>query len=92
MRTLFVRPTQDWPVLGLQGQKLGSIVRCALDAGSGRLKYLELQTPWQTIHLDWPHLEFDEHQQSFKVSKHIVVHSRSSQASDDIPDSGSCDS
>ncbi len=70
MRTLFARPTQEWPVLGLQGQKLGSIVRCAFDAGTGELKYLELQTSWQTIHLDWPNLRFDEKQQVFKLSKH----------------------
>ncbi len=69
MQTLFVRPTQDWPVLGLQGQKLGNIVRCAFDADTGRLKYLELQTSWQTIHLDWPNLRFDEQLQSFKLTK-----------------------
>lgn len=92
MRTLFARPTQDWPVLGLQGQKLGSIVRCAFDAGTGRLKYLELKTSWQTIHLDWPALEFDENQQSFKLHKHGGISRRLSQASDDTPGSVDRDS
>jgi hypothetical protein len=81
MRTLFARPTQDWPVLGLQGQKLGSIVRCAFDADTGRLKYLELQTSWQTIHLDWPHLRFDEQLQSFKLTKIGQASGRNPQAS-----------
>lgn len=92
MRTLFARPTQDWPVLGLQGQKLGSIARCAFDAGTGRLKYLELKTSWQTIHLDWPNLEFDETQQSFKLSKPAGINGREPQASDDIPGSGDWES
>lgn len=83
MRTLYARPTQDWPVLGLHGQKLGNIVCCAFDARTGRLKYLELQTSWQTIHLDWPNLEFDENQQSFKVIKHIGVQNSAAQVSDD---------
>lgn len=69
MRTLYSRPTQDWPVLGLQGQRLGTIVRCALDAGTGRVKYLQLRTSWQTIDIAWSHLEFDETQQSFKLNK-----------------------
>lgn len=92
MRTLFARPTQDWPVLGLQGQKLGNIERCAFDAETGRLKYMELRTSWQTIHLEWPNLEFDENQQSFKLSKHIGVINRAAQASDDRPESDDWDS
>jgi hypothetical protein len=72
MRTLYSRPTQDWPVVGLQGQKLGSIVRCAMDAETGKVKYLQLRTSWQTIDIAWTNLVFDEHQQSFKLNRKIT--------------------
>ena len=70
MRTLYARPTQEWPVIGLHGQRLGHIVRCALDAKTGKVKYVELRTSWQTIGIEWPNLEFNEKQQSFQLSKH----------------------
>lgn len=69
MATLYARPTQTWPVLGLQGQLLGTIERCALDAATGELKYLELRTAWQKINIEWPHLLFDEQRQAFRLNK-----------------------
>lgn len=89
MRTLYARPTQDWPVLGLQGQTLGTIVSCALDAGTGKVKYVELKTSWQTMYIQWPNVEFDEKRQSFKLNKHGTIDSLASQAS---PGSADCDS
>ena len=89
MHTLYARPTKDWPVLGLQGQKLGTIVGCALDAGTGKVKYVELRTSWQTIYIQWPNVEFDEQRQSFKLNKHGTVESLANQP---FPDSGDCNS
>jgi hypothetical protein len=71
MATLFARPTHAWPVLGLQGQLLGNVERCALDATTGELKYLELRTAWQKIDIEWVKLEFDEQSQSFKLNQKV---------------------
>lgn len=89
MHTLFARPTQDWPVLGLQGQRLGTIVSCAVDAGTGHVKYLQLRTPWQTIDLQWSVLKFDEKQQSFKLYKHSTGGRKPHAAGDGPADSDS---
>lgn len=71
MSTLYARPTHAWPVLGLQGQLLGEIERCALDAVTGELMYIELRTAWQKIDIEWTKLEFDEQRQSFKLNNRI---------------------
>lgn len=80
MATLYALPAQDWPVLGLQGQFLGNIERCALDASTGELLYLELRTAWQKIDIEWPNLEFDEQQQSFRLQKSAAMVRRRAQA------------
>jgi hypothetical protein len=69
MSTLYARPTEDWPVLGLQEQSLGTVVCCALDAATGEVKFLQLRTAWQTIDIEWHNLVFDENRQTFKLHR-----------------------
>jgi sporulation protein YlmC with PRC-barrel domain len=69
--TLFARPVNAWPVIGLRGQHLGTVEQCAIDPEGGAVSYLVLRTPWQTIDIDWPDLEFDQQQQSFKLIRKI---------------------
>lgn len=92
MATLYAQPTQDWPVLGLQGQLLGNIVRCTVDTATGEVVHLELRTAWQTIGLDWPSLQFDEAQQLFRLNKPAIISRRHSHSSDAAPGCRSCES
>ena len=92
MATLYTQPTQDWPVLGLQGQLLGNIVRCTLDTATGEIVHLELRTAWQTIGLDWPSLQFDENKQLFRLNKPANVNRPQGQASDTVSGCKPCES
>lgn len=47
-------------LLGLQGQHLGAVRRCALDLHSGRIHTVELCTPWQTLSLPWERVTLRE--------------------------------
>jgi hypothetical protein len=60
MATLYARPTYPWPLLGLKGQLLGNVERCALDATTGELVSVELQTAWQKIDIEWTSIEYDD--------------------------------
>jgi len=67
MAILYVQPVQRWPVLGLHGQRLGTVETCALDPDTGKVKHLVLRTQWQTIDIEWPYLVFREEHQSFQL-------------------------
>jgi hypothetical protein len=67
MMTVYAQLEQAWPVQGLQGQRLGTIERCAIDIDSGVVRYMELKTDWQTIAIDWRGLKFDKHKQQFRL-------------------------
>jgi hypothetical protein len=60
MGKVYAKLRPAWPVVGLQGQRLGTVERCAIDVSAGVVTHLELKTAWQTIDIEWPGLEFDE--------------------------------
>lgn len=74
MITVYARPTQEWQVLGLQEQNLGSIVGFSLDPTTGKIKSLSLKTEWQTIDIQWLNLEFNERLQAFKLHKSATIY------------------
>jgi sporulation protein YlmC with PRC-barrel domain len=67
MMRVYAKLEQSWPVVGLKGQRLGTVERCAIDINTGVVKYLQLQTAWQMIDIDWQGLTFDKERQHFRL-------------------------
>lgn len=65
--TIYAKLEQPWPVVGLKGQRLGTVERCAIDINTGVVKHLQLQTAWQNIDIDWQGLTFDQDRQYFRL-------------------------
>lgn len=57
--TTWVQLGEPWIMLGLRGQELGQVRRCALDVHTGRVRAVELSTPWQRIAIPWHRVQVD---------------------------------
>ncbi len=68
MSTIQAQTLRAWPVFGIHGQCLGTTNRCVLDVSEGTICCLELKTPWQTLEIEWPQIEFDETCQGFRLT------------------------
>lgn len=48
-----------WQMLGVHGQPVGTVNACGIDLHTGRIKYLVLETPWQTLTVPWQAVRVD---------------------------------
>ncbi|TGD76195.1 hypothetical protein E4634_01220 [Mangrovimicrobium sediminis] len=67
--TITVRLDHAMLMLGLQGQQLGLVKQARLDAESGELLGLVLETRWQHVELPWRDVEFDGNDAVFRLSR-----------------------
>lgn len=49
----------QWQMLGVHGQHIGSVDACGIDLDSGRVAYVLLVTPLQSITIPWERVQFD---------------------------------
>ncbi|MBN7798347.1 hypothetical protein [Parahaliea mediterranea] len=61
-------------MLGLRGQELGLVRWATLDAASGSLEELLLETRWQQIAIPWRRVEFDEQRDVFRLVSQKSTH------------------
>lgn len=62
-----VQLPREWILLGLRGQRLGTVASCGLDMQSGRVKYLVLATPWQQLKIAWQSVQVDTTRECFRL-------------------------
>lgn len=65
--TLRMRLPQTWEMLGLHGQALGRVDTCGVDLQTGRISYLVLETPWQTLSIPWQAVDVDNRHSRFQL-------------------------
>lgn len=61
------RLARKWLVVGLRGQQVGTAESCVIDLDSGRIKYLLLTTPWQTLKVPWQSVSVDAEHERFQL-------------------------
>ncbi len=54
-------------MLGVHGQRIGSVEACGIDLASGRIRYLILATAWQTISVPWERVRLDRDNRRFQL-------------------------
>lgn len=54
-------------MVGLQGQQVGTVEYCGLELESGRVKYVLLTTPWQTLKIPWQSVCVDTKRDRFRL-------------------------
>ncbi|RLQ20643.1 hypothetical protein DWB85_16715 [Seongchinamella sediminis] len=62
-----MRLPQTWELLGLHGQALGRVDACGVDLQTGRISYLILETPWQTLSIPWQAVHVDNRHNRFQL-------------------------
>ena len=50
---------RQWEMAGVHGQHLGFVDALGIDFDSGRIAYVVLATPWQTIMIPWDRVQLD---------------------------------
>lgn len=66
-RATQVRLPRPWPMLGVHGQPVGTVDACGIDLKTGRINYLMLETPWQTLKIPWQTVRVDEDRGRFQM-------------------------
>ena len=56
-----------WQMLGVHGQRIGSVEACGIDLDSGRMRYLVLATALQTISVPWERVRLDRDNKRFQL-------------------------
>jgi len=81
-QTTRMRLPQTWQMLGLHGQVVGKVESCGIDMHTGRIKYLVLETPWQTLTIPWQTVCVESSQGRFQLrGKHRQIRSKGAQGS-----------
>ena len=66
-QTARMRLPHTWQMLGLHGQPVGKVDVCGVDLQTGRIMYLVLETPWQTLTIPWQAINVDNSQRRFQL-------------------------